>query len=99
MGTFQFKHLQGGDLSKADKNFGPVSVRFREVPLYLKVAERTKITNGRFTHKTLLVKDLEISVFVEKEFNVRCCIKGYHLEPNELKDIGNLAAFKKTIKK
>ena len=65
----------------------------------MKVAERTKITNGRFTHKTLLVKDLEISVFVEKEFNVRCCIKGYHLESNEVKDIGNLAAFKKTIKK
>ena len=34
MGTFQFKPLQGGHLSKADKNFCPVSVRFREVPLY-----------------------------------------------------------------
>ena len=27
----------------------------------------------------LLVKDLEITVFVEKEFNVRCCIRGYHI--------------------
>ena len=33
--TFQFKPLQGGHLSKADKNFCPVSVRFREVPLYV----------------------------------------------------------------
>ena len=31
--TFQFKPLQGGHLSKAYKNFCPVSVRFREVPL------------------------------------------------------------------
>ena len=29
------KPLQGGHLSKADKIFCPVSVRFREVPLYL----------------------------------------------------------------
>ena len=29
--------------------------------------------------KALLVKDLEIPVFVEKEFNVRCCIRGYHI--------------------
>ena len=35
MGTFQFKPLQGGHLSKANKSFCPVSVRFREVPLYL----------------------------------------------------------------
>ena len=34
LGTFQFKPLQGGHLSKADKNFCPVSVHFREVPLY-----------------------------------------------------------------
>ena len=34
MGTFQFKPFHGGHLSKADKNFCPVSVRFREVPLY-----------------------------------------------------------------
>ena len=26
----------------------------------------------------LLVKDLEISIFVEKEFTVQCCIRGYH---------------------
>ena len=37
LGTFQFKLLQGGDLSKADKNFCPVSVRFIEVPLYLEL--------------------------------------------------------------
>ena len=30
----QAKPLQGGHLSKADKIFGPVSVRFREVSLY-----------------------------------------------------------------
>ena len=29
--------------------------------------------------KALLVKDLEIPIFVEKEFNVRCCIRGYHI--------------------
>ena len=29
--------------------------------------------------KTLLVKDLEILLFVGKEFNVRCCIRGYHI--------------------
>ena len=29
--------------------------------------------------KALLVEDLEIPVFVEKEFNVRCCIRGYHI--------------------
>ena len=29
--------------------------------------------------KTLLFGDLEISVFVEKEFNVRCCIRGCHI--------------------
>ena len=33
LGAFQFKPLQGGHLFKADKNFCPVSVRFREVPL------------------------------------------------------------------
>ena len=27
----------------------------------------------------LLVKDLEIPVFVEKELNVRYCIRGYHI--------------------
>ena len=27
----------------------------------------------------LLVKDLEIPVFVEKEFTVQCCIRGYHI--------------------
>ena len=34
LGTFQLKPLQGGHLSKADKNFCPVSVRLREIPLY-----------------------------------------------------------------
>ena len=29
MGTFQFKPLQGGHFSKADKSFCPLSVRFR----------------------------------------------------------------------
>ena len=29
--------------------------------------------------KALFVKDLEIPVFVEKEFNVRCCIRGYYI--------------------
>ena len=29
--------------------------------------------------KALLVKDLEILAFVENEFNVRCCIRGYHI--------------------
>ena len=29
--------------------------------------------------KALLVKDLEIPAFVEKEFNVRCCIRGYRI--------------------
>ena len=29
--------------------------------------------------KALIVKDLEIPVFVEKEFNVRCCIRGHHI--------------------
>ena len=29
--------------------------------------------------KALLVKDLKIPVFVEKEFYVRCCIRGYHI--------------------
>ena len=29
--------------------------------------------------KALFTKDLEIPVFVEKEFNVRCCIRGYHI--------------------
>ena len=29
--------------------------------------------------KALLVKDLKIPVFIEKEFNVRCCIRGYHI--------------------
>ena len=29
--------------------------------------------------KALLVKDLKIPVFVEKEFNVRCCIRRYHI--------------------
>ena len=29
--------------------------------------------------KALLVKDLEIHSFVKKEFNVRCCIRGYHI--------------------
>ena len=33
MGTFQFKPLQGGHLSKAHKNFCPVRIRLREVPL------------------------------------------------------------------
>ena len=36
MGTFQLKPLQDGHLSKVDKNFCPVSVHFREVPLYFK---------------------------------------------------------------
>ena len=27
---------------------------------------------------SLLVKDLEIPIFVEKEFTVQCCIRGYH---------------------
>ena len=27
---------------------------------------------------SLLVKDLEIPIFVEKEFSVQCCIRGYH---------------------
>ena len=27
---------------------------------------------------SLLVKDLEIPTFVEKEFTVQCCIRGYH---------------------
>ena len=44
---------------------------------YLKVAERTKLKNCRFI--TQLVKDLEIPVSAEKEFNVRCCIRGYHI--------------------
>ena len=35
LGTFQFKPLQGRHLSKADKNFCPVSVRFKEVLLYI----------------------------------------------------------------
>ena len=34
LGTFQFKPLQDGHLSKGDKSFCPVSVGFREVPLY-----------------------------------------------------------------
>ena len=34
LGTFQSKPLQGRDLSKVEKNFCPVSIRFREVPLY-----------------------------------------------------------------
>ena len=38
LGTFQFKPLQGGHLSKADKSFCPVSVRFRKVPLYFHYA-------------------------------------------------------------
>ena len=29
--------------------------------------------------KALLVQDLEIPVFVEKEFNVRCFIRGHHI--------------------
>ena len=29
--------------------------------------------------ETLLVKDLEIPVFVEKEFNVQRCIRGYQI--------------------
>ena len=27
---------------------------------------------------SLLVKDLEIPIFVEKEFTLQCCIRGYH---------------------
>ena len=27
---------------------------------------------------SFLVKDLEIPIFVEKEFTVQCCIRGYH---------------------
>ena len=27
---------------------------------------------------SLLVKNLEIPIFVEKEFTVQCCIRGYH---------------------
>ena len=27
---------------------------------------------------SLLVKDLEIPTFVEKEFTIQCCIRGYH---------------------
>ena len=38
LGTFQFKPLQGGHLSKADKNVCPVSVRYKEVPLYTQAA-------------------------------------------------------------
>ena len=37
LGTFQFKLIQGRHLSKADKNFCPVSARFRDVPLYSKM--------------------------------------------------------------
>ena len=29
--------------------------------------------------KSLIVKDLETPIFAEKEFNVRCCIRGYHI--------------------
>ena len=29
--------------------------------------------------KALLVKDLEIPVFIGKEFNAPCCIRGYHI--------------------
>ena len=27
---------------------------------------------------SLLIKDLEIPVFLEKQFTVQCCIRGYH---------------------
>ena len=32
--------------------------------------------------KALFVKDLDIPVSIEIEFNVRCCIRGYHIYQN-----------------
>ena len=45
---------------------------------YLKVADRTKFKNGRFINKNT-VTDLQIPVFIEKEFNVRCCIRRHQI--------------------
>ena len=33
--------------------------------------------------EALLLKNLEILVFVEKKFNARCCIRGYHIYQNQ----------------
>ena len=41
-GNFSVQTLQGGHLSKEDKNFCPVSVRFKEVPLYMKNAKSSQ---------------------------------------------------------
>ena len=44
---------------------------------------RVALKDGRFIVQysllnSLLVKDLEIPIFVEKQFTVQCCIRGYH---------------------
>ena len=48
LGTFQFKPPQGEHLSKVDKNFCPVSVRFVEVPLYARIRIRANPYSGIF---------------------------------------------------
>ena len=61
--------------SKSDSIALQISTLFLN---YLKVADRTKLKNGRFINKNT-VTGLEIPVFIEKKFNVRCCIRRHQI--------------------